>query len=430
MLIGGESKFLTHKEFSLLDKQLLLGIDVADQFRIGFENGYLYDESRMRQLVRRCADMGFDTLYWRVSATGQVTYRSKVRTVIGAKGKIHSGFRPNSVENLILKQCDPPVVAVDEAHKCGMKIFAYVTLFDEYYEGMESDFEIANPQFTWKHLSKDHHIRGLLSYAYPEVREHRLAELEELLAYGFDGVYLDTARSHCGVQPVLAVPLQSGSPFLLYGYNDIEVEAFREETGKDAMWVDRSQDEYLPVHFEEYHRFRGRYLTQFLREARALTRRSEAELSVGFYPDSGGFLSPEGQHGRFVMGRFHHDWQAWVEEDLVDAIVLVAEHRRFGAKDWKENSEAKFQQARDKGKKVYLWAATEYMIDQMEDAPGPLPLNITEDRELFLRGLERGIHQCMSTTADGVYLYEAMAPDDYDYWADIKRILNTSPIHA
>ncbi len=413
-----------------MSKQLLLGIDVADQFRIGYENGYLYDESHLRQLVRRCADIGLDTIYWRVSATGQVTYHSKVRTVFGAKSKIHSGFRPNSVEHLILKQCDPLAVAVDEARKCGLKIFAYVTLFDEYYEGMESDFEIAHPQYTWKHLRHDHHIRGLLSYAYPEVREHRLAEIDELLAYGVDGIYLDTARSHCGMQPVLAVPLQSNNPFLLYGYNDIEVNAFREATGHDPLLADRGQDEYIPIHFEAYHRFRGQYLTQFLREARERTRRTAAELSVGFYPDSSCFLSPAGQRGRVVMGRFHHDWETWVDEDLIDAIVLVAEHRRYGAKDWREHSEAQFAAARAKGKKVYIWAATEYVIDQMEDPPGPLPLNITEDRELFLQGMERGIHQCLDTTADGVYLFEAMAAEDCHYWSDLKRILSSASVQA
>ena len=406
-------------------KEILIGVDVANNFYLGYEMGYYYGEDRLRQLIRNCAEAGIDTLYWRVSATGQVSYRSKVRTVIGKRPKRLSGFQPTSVENLIVRQCDPPAVAVDEAGKCGLKVFAYVTLFDEYYPGMESAFEVENPRFTWKHLSQDHHVRGLLSYAYPEVREHRLAELRELIAYGVDGVYLDTARSHSGIQPVYGLPLTGQSPYLCYGYNEPEVEAFGQETGLDPRQVDRMREVFLPAHLDEYHRFRGRYLTQFIRDARAVTNQAGIELSVGFYTDAACYLSPAGQRGRVPMGRFGHDWQTWVAEDLIDSIVLIAEHRRYGAKDWRENSEAQFAEARAKGKKVYLWAATEAMIDRMEDPPGELPLNVTADRDLFLRGLDRALGQCLATSADGIYLYEAYHQERYDYWKDLIGILKS-----
>ena len=407
------------------DKEVIMGIDVANNIYRGYEMGYYYGEERLRQLVRNCAEAGIGTIYWRVSATGQVTYQSKVRTIIGTKPNRVSGFQAGSVENLIVRQCDPPAVAVDEAKKCGLKLFAYVTLFDEYYPGMESQFEVDHPEYTWKHFSKDHHIRGLLSYAYPEVREHRLAELRELIEYGVDGIYLDTARSHTGIQPILALPLREGSLYWNYGYNQPEVEAFRQETGLDPLEVDRSQDFYAPVHEEKYHRFRGRYLTQFLREARALTNKAKIELAVGFYTDASCYLSPAGQRGRAIMGRFHHEYEKWVDEDIVDSIVLIAEHRRCGARDWRENSEAQFKDARAKGKNVYIWTATEAVIDQMEDPPGELPLNITVDRELFLKGLDRTLAQCFATSADGIYLYEADALDRFDYWQDLAGMLRS-----
>ena len=177
-------------------KEIIIGIDSANQFYLGYELGFLYSEERIRDLIRRCAEAGITRIYWRTSCTGQVAYRSKVRTVIGSKPERIEGFRFACVENLIIKQCDPPAVAVDEAHKCGLKIFAYITLFDEYYPDCESEFEIRNPQFTWKHRLRDHHIRGLLSYSYPEVRQHRLSEIKELIEYDVDGIYLDTARTH------------------------------------------------------------------------------------------------------------------------------------------------------------------------------------------------------------------------------------------
>ncbi|MBN1555120.1 MAG: hypothetical protein JXA11_10260 [Phycisphaerae bacterium] len=400
----------------------LIGIDVANNMHLGCKQGFVHGESYLRELVRKCADCGIETLYWRVSEIGRVTYRSNVRTRVGSPPK-NTPYQEPSVMDLILKQCDPLEVGVEEAHRCGLNIFAYVTLFDEYYPGMESDFEVCHPEYTWKHLSQNHHVRGLLSYAYPEVRQHRLAEIRELIEYGVDGIYLDTARSHSGIQPILALPLGRHNPHENYGYNEIEVEAFREETGLDPLRTDRTQPEYRPVYLEEYHKFRGRYLTRFLREVRQETNRKPIELSVGFYTDAACYLSPAGQRGRSVMGRFHHDYETWVDEDLIDSIVLIAEHRRFGARDWVEHSRDIFEPVRKKGKKIYLWAATEAVIDQMEDAPGELPLNITVDREMFLEGLRRGLGQCYNTTADGVYFYEAYDQEKFQYWDDLRTIV-------
>ena len=48
-------------------KEVLIGIDPAYMFRLGFEQGYVYDEQRIRQLIRNCAQAGINTIYWRVS---------------------------------------------------------------------------------------------------------------------------------------------------------------------------------------------------------------------------------------------------------------------------------------------------------------------------------------------------------------------------
>ena len=405
-------------------KDVIIGIDSANQIYAGYEMGILYGEECLRRLVRRCAETGINTIYWRVSATGQVVYRSKVRTVIGEQPERIEGFRLAAVEHLVLKQCDPPEVVVDEAHKQGMKIYGYVTLFDEYYPGCESAFEIAHPEYTWKHRLRDHHIRGLLSYAYPEVRAHRLAEVEELIAYGFDGIYLDTARTHCGIQQIVAMPLTGGDPYQEYGFNEPEVEAFKRRTGVDPSFRNPADAPLVRFDRHAWNRLRGEYLTQFIREVRAKTTAAGCRLAVGFYSDGDCYLSPAGRRGRVPMGMFHHDYQTWVEEDLVDAFVLIADHRRFGAKDWNAHSHSQFARAREKGKRVYLWAATEGRIDELENAPGTLPVSVKHEPERFYDALGLGISACLDTSADGVYLYEAHAPEKHEgYWPNLKGIL-------
>lgn len=408
-------------------KEIILGIDFAFQMRLGFEEGYLYDASCIRRLIRRAAEAGVNTIYWRVSATGRVTYQSKVRAVIGKTAPHIEGFKLCAVENLIVRQADPPAVAVDEARKCGLRIYGYITLFDEYYPGLESDFALANPQFTWKHRLRNHHLPGLLSYAYPEVREHRLAELRELLDYGFDGVYLDTARSHTAIAPVIAMPLTGGDPYLEYGFNDPEVAEFKRRYGVDPRLKDPADAPLVTFDREAWNKLRGEYLTQFLREARVATDSAMADLIVGFYSDGPCYLSPAGRRGRIPMGMFHHDYETWVKENLVDGFVLIADHRRYGNRDWREHSAKQFEPLIRQGKRVYIWAATEARVDELHDSPCPLPASIEKEPEDFFAAMEKGIHACANTSATGVYLYEAYAPEKYAeshrYWERLGGIL-------
>lgn len=314
--------------------------------------------------------------------------------------------------------------AVDEAHKLGLKIFGYVTLFDEYYPECESAFEVAHPEYTWKHRLRDHHIRGLLSYSYPEVREHRGKEIAELLAYGFDGIYLDTARSHCGIQPIMAMPLTGGDPYLEYGFNEPEVEEFKKRTGVNPIVKNPADAPLVDFDRDAWNRLRGEYLTQFIREVREKTNQAGCQLAVGFYTDADCYLSPAGRRGRVPMGMFHHDYETWVDDDLVDTFVIIAEHRRFGAKDWHEHTEAQFAAAREKGKSVYIWAATEERIDELENVPGKLPVSVDDEPERFYGALNAGIAACLDTSADGVYLYEAYAPEKHaSYWKKLGNML-------
>ncbi|NLX05246.1 MAG: hypothetical protein GXY33_08885 [Phycisphaerae bacterium] len=407
-------------------KEIIMGVDAADEFYYGYQHGFLYGEDRIRQLVRTCAEAGINSICWRVSCLGQVTYRSKVRTIIGTTVETPGRFREASVDRLVIEQCDPPAVVIDEAAKCGLKVYLYVTLFDEYYPGCESEFEVRHPQFTWQHRLLDHRIRGLLSYSHPEVREHRLAELKELMAYGPDGIYLDTARTHSGIQHVCPLPLTGKDPYLQYGFNEPECQEYQRRFGFNPRLgnpADAAVGDFDPG---KWNRLRGEYLTQFLREARAEARRTGVELIAGFYTDAECYLSPAGRRGRVPLGEFHHDWQTWIAEDLVDGFVILSEHRRYGAKDWREHSAAQFADARQRGKHVAISGATEERIDGMEDPPAPLPIAANQDRKLFIQALDRALGACLATDADGLFLYESASVEEHDYWDDLARILRAN----
>jgi len=406
-------------------KEVILGVDYNDHLDFGARKGFLYGESHIRSLVRSMADAGVTTVSWRVSLIGQVTYRSKVRTVVGACPAPMPEMYPGSAAgSIVIQTCDPPAVAVNEARKCGVKIVMYVTLFDEYFPGMESKFEMDHPEYTWRHRFGKDRIRGLLSYAYPEVREHRLAEIRELLAYEPDGIYLDTGRSHCGIQPIMAMPLTGGDPYWQYGFNEPEVAEFKRRYGADPGSLIGLQPRMDDVNFQNWNKLRGEYLTQFLRETRAVVNQAGKQLTVGFYSDAECYLSPVGRRGRVPLGLFHHDYETWAKENLVDGFVIVTEHRRYGGRDWREHSSKQFSPIQRSGKKVYIWGATQARVDELEDSPVKVPVSVTEDRPGFLKAMRKGIEGCMEQTADGVFLYEALHPEEHEYWTDLKDILH------
>src|SRR5262245_24245358 len=106
-------------------KVLAIGVDYADMIYHGYLGGYLYNAEKIRNLMQMLKEGGMDEVYWRVSAVGLVTYPSKVMTVMDGSRLTDRGFSPAGV---IMKQCDPLAVAIEEAHKQGLKLYVYITL--------------------------------------------------------------------------------------------------------------------------------------------------------------------------------------------------------------------------------------------------------------------------------------------------------------
>jgi len=409
-------------------KEVILGVDYGDHIYLGYWQGELYGEKRIRNLIRLIANTGITTIYWRVSAVGKVTYRSKICTVLDGTNMSMVSATPAGI---IMKQCDPLAVAIDEARNQGLKIYIYVTLFDESFPGgLESDFSKLHPEYCWKHRTEEHYIPGLLSYSYPAVRKYKIAQMRELIEYSADGLYLDVARSHSGIWPVLALPIQMGrDPHLYYGFNEPEVEEYKQRYGidpcKDKILGTRKPD----FDEEKWNKLRGEYLTLFISQVRELTQKANQNLAVGFYTDAECYLSPAGRQVRLPLGKFYIDWPTWVVKDLIDEMVIIAEHRRFGYKDWIEHSRNIYRDAREKNnKKVYIWAATEEAIDEIDNPPLPLPISIEKNREVFLKTLEQALTRCLRTDADGVYLYEAQYIEQYNYWDTIKKTITDSDV--
>jgi len=160
---------------------------------------------------------------------------------------------------------------VELGHKYGMKVWAWATSYDSLYYAVDGEFFHDNPQYTWVSRDGDKHIPGVPCYAYPEVRQNRLAEVAELLDYGVDGVYL-SMRSHS--------PWPAGAS-RDYGYNEPVVAEYRRRYGTDPR--DAALDSLAQLRFVK---LKGGFFKQFLSEAHALCAAQGKQLAMNASWDS------------------------------------------------------------------------------------------------------------------------------------------------
>ncbi|HOM98979.1 MAG TPA: hypothetical protein PLM33_01860 [Acidobacteriota bacterium] len=444
-------------------KTLALGVDYNDQVVHGYLGGYLYNEPKIRELIQTARKAGFDEIYWRVSVIGKVTYRSKVMTVLDGKGLPYTEASPIG---LIMRQCDPLEVAIDECRKQGLKSFVYITLFDFAYPGFEDMFFEQHPEY-WSRLAgvlADHlstplpgakeaaefsksvstggyskslvegerqgtapYIKGVPSYGYPEVRNYLLSQIKELIEYRPDGIYLDAARTHAGIYPVLAYGWypQWTQPYLKYGYNEPEIALYKKKYGKNPPLrgvtslqnLEETEDE------KNWNNVRGYFLTQLIRETSQLIHAAGMKLGVGFYSKTYNYFQP-GYYTRQQVGRIEMQWKQWCDEGLVDVLRIMVDHRKHGYDDWEENASTNFKYAQDKGVKVLLDVSLSGVWDMLKNPPAPLPI---KDRETYLRVLTDVTRKIVNSTADGAVYYEAGGNGE-DVWNAIRTGAGRNPV--
>ncbi len=220
----------------------------------------------------------------------------------------------------ILDQVDDAAIATEAAREAGIKIFCYVDMYDEgqpphvdsYTHGRfnwESKFFAKHPEFyacdrTWQ---KKHW--GVPEYAYDQVRHYKCREeLAYLLDnYSWDGVYIST-RGH-------RLSAEHGDQ---YGFNEPVAAAFKERNGVDILTQN--------FDLEAWRRLRGEFVTQYLREVRALCQERDLELGIGVPP--GDYFGPP-------LGNLYLDWRTWIQDRIIDFIVVghanvVGRHLRMG----------------------------------------------------------------------------------------------------
>ncbi len=155
------------------------------------------------------------------------------------------------------------------------------------------EWNMEHPQF-WGRTADGQPWWGRVSLGHPEAVEHKLALVDELLERGIETLYIDTWRNG-GWSPA-------------YEYVDPVVAAFERQYGQappaspaDPRWC----------------RHVAGYVTDFLRKVRARLDASgrKIDLMVGVQD-----IAPIDEE---VALRRGIDWTAWVDEGIIDTLVVI-----------------------------------------------------------------------------------------------------------
>lgn len=265
--------------------------DVPDEAWLSMPDGL-----EAASCVWRHQQAGFTKIYWRACAV-QCEYWTKAGEVRGITvadehlGTTQQARKGKTVDGL-LKQYDVLRQAVEEAKRCGISIYGWMRINNE-FSRQNRQFSAAT-RFHREHpdcfqLYKNGDPSPRLSFSSPDVRQWKTALALEIAEYGVNGILIDCLRHPPMVQ-----------------YDPPVVEAFKQQYGEDplAMPGDGSP---------EWLRFRAGFFTLFLREVRqALRARFGDRVKLGV----------RCHRWLWKCLRDGMDVPTWIDEDLVDELVV------------------------------------------------------------------------------------------------------------
>jgi len=287
-----------------LGQRNIVSVSWSDHLVFGEGDGRLDTvESLGRRMTVWREELGAGFVHWRCT-------RDRIRgRYVAARGYRH------------FFQARSPHVPWDDflemprlAHGLDMAALLYVSLFDEgwplpptrvrevsFHNAMHgqhtswrTEFSRKNPQYTVTDRAHKKRQWGVLSLAYPEVREHFIGRYSHLLDGGeFDGLFV-CLRSQ-------SRPVDFADE---YGFNEPVRRDFQERYGRD-IWTE-------DFDLQTWRDLLGEYLTRFLAELR---RGLPAHYLLAVGAPRGKVLGPP-------LGNTSLEWERWVKEGIVDQVVI------------------------------------------------------------------------------------------------------------
>jgi hypothetical protein len=337
--------------------ELIVDVDVNDEVWL---RDHKMTEADIKALVAQLKRNGCQTLIVRCGCLGFLPYQTALSYPIGfdakhARANPAPGIIPDMEAEIVqstawnkryaevIREINPPAVFIRAGHEQGMKVVAWIDIFDDRWPGFRSKFLDEHPYCQWVGKDGKTHFKGLTDYSWPEAREFRVKQATELLDLGADGIHCSTS-SHCR-----HLPNTHETDF--YGYSQPIVEQFQKKYGVDIR-VAKDFDK------DAWHDLKGEAMVQLYRDLAKLCHGRGKQLWVGLQLGRYTQFAVDPHFSANVVARFTNHWKTLVDERIADAFI-VGDYEAAsspGQAYWKSKSDIH----RKNGEDLHAWAAREY----------------------------------------------------------------------
>ena len=277
------------------------------------EKKILYSEAGVHNLIALCNKAKINEIYLQIFQSGNAYYDSKICD----KTKYDQMVTSAGLDTLDL--------LLREAGQNNIKVFAWVNILGL---GKNEKADILN-KYGNSILTRDQYQKParisiateldkyylredmiFLEPGDPKVEAYMLTIINEIInRYPlFSGIHLDYIRYP---SPVPFVPGSRFNKFgLTYGYGPANVERFREKTGINVLDTLNNEDEYLA-----WDNWKRQQVTDLVRKISSLVKVKAPGLIVSCA------VIPVVER---AYSNAFQDWSAWLEEGIVDHVVLMS----------------------------------------------------------------------------------------------------------
>jgi len=221
--------------------ELIVDVDVNDEIWLRDHN---MTEKEIQDLVGQLRQNGCQTLIIRCGCMGILPYRTELSYPASFDAEhTRANPAPDVIADLeayiaertpwmtkyaeVIRDINPVEVFIKAGHEQGLKVIAWIDLFDDGYPGYRSKFLDEHPHCQWVGKDGETYFHGLMDYSWPEARAFRVTQAKEILNLGADGIHCSTS-SHCRHLP-------NSHEVDFYGYSQPIVDAFQAKYGFDGI---------------------------------------------------------------------------------------------------------------------------------------------------------------------------------------------------
>lgn len=265
-----------------------------------FHSGRYKSASDLRNEMLSYRDTQVAVMEWCVIAGSRANYPSKVTELIGAGmtefPRRGDKLASETVHRLVKEGVNSLQVVVESCHEAGIACYASLRMNGDYPADMwgGSFPRFANSTFWWEHPEfRQRNAQGKMltkfSFAFPEVREFKLAILREVAQQDIDGINLDFQRHPD-----------------FFGCEAPMAQAFKDKYGIEAVTVPASDPRWMPLRYA--------LMSTFVRDVRKLLddagRRKGRRLGLSVRID----------WKKYPL--WGCDIETWLKEGLLDYLVV------------------------------------------------------------------------------------------------------------